>query len=169
MVVLSAGCPARAFARHPNSLAARLEVRPDVVALLPEARFRRSCECVRPCTAAHAGLDHLRDCLAQGRRQFLRTVAFVVVFFLFIQLIPERLRSLNLEAELTSPMASPTVRFLHSHAGLSPLHRHGSSGVTSLALAVLIASYWLDVWWVLAQPPPKPIPLTLAQEAQRRL
>lgn len=109
----------------------------------------------------------------RARKQMLRTMAFLISLLLLIQLIRERLRSLNGEAGLLSSEGQlsldmlatlPTAEFVAAPPAWLVL-------VTSLMLALLLALAMAGViWYVWLRRPRAVHPLAqLAQEAQDAL
>jgi len=109
----------------------------------------------------------------RARKQVLRAIVFVVSFLFIIQLIRERLRSLNREAEVTSSTGAsslgsfptlPAAEFVAAPPTWLVL-------AASLALALLIALILAGVvWWVWLRRRRAANPLEqLAQEAQEAL
>ena len=175
MVVLSAGLARlELLPGQPYSLGGSLEVRPDVLTLPPVGQVPVILRVLFVLVLLLTPVSIVYLIVSpRARKQVLRTVAFCVAFIFIIQLIRERLRSLNGEAELTSSDGSlppgsfltpPTAEFVASPPAWLIL-------AASLALALLIALILAGVvWWVWLRRRRAANALEqLAQEAQEAL
>jgi hypothetical protein len=175
MVVLSAGLTRLELAPgQPYSLGGRPEVRPDVSALPPASQFPAILQVLLVLALLLVVISIIYVIISpRARKQVLRTVAFALVFLFFVQLMRERLSTLNWEAAPTvseGPLSPgsfptlPTAEFVAAPPAWLIL-------ATSLALALLIASVVAGVvWWVWLRRRRAANPLEqLAQEAQEAL